>query len=69
MSDLDGQFSLDVLRGASCLLVYRVCPTGDPVGNQNNLRILLREDTQALDEVVIVGTGCRKIECDRSWLR
>ena len=61
ITDIDGKFSLEVPEGAMLLVSY--IGYGDyetKVGNQSNLSITLKEDSQALDEVVVVGYGTMK---------
>lgn len=61
ITDMDGKFSLEVPEGAMLLVSY--IGYGDyetKVGNQSNLSITLKEDSKALDEVVVVGYGTQK---------
>lgn len=61
ITDIDGNFSLEVPEGA--LLVFSYIGYTDktiPVGNQTVLAVSLAEDTQKLDEVVVVGYGTQK---------
>lgn len=61
ITDMDGKFSLEVPEGAMLLVSY--IGYGDyeiKVGNQPNLSITLKEDSQALDELVVVGYGTMK---------
>lgn len=61
ITDIDGKFSLEVPEGAMLLVSY--IGYGDyetKVGNQSNLSITLKEDSQALDELVVVGYGTMK---------
>lgn len=61
ITDMDGKFSLEVPEGAMLLVSY--IGYGDyetKVGNQSNLSITLKEDSKALDEVVVVGYGTMK---------
>lgn len=61
ITDMDGKFSLEVPEGAMLLVSY--IGYGDyetKVGNQSNLSITLKEDSQALDELVVVGYGTMK---------
>jgi len=61
ITDLDGQFSLEVPQNAVLLISYiGYMPQEVIVGNQSELTIRLLEDTQALDEVVVVGYGTQK---------
>ena len=61
ITDMDGKFSLEVPEGAMLLVSY--IGYGDyetKVGNQSNLSITLKENSQALDELVVVGYGTMK---------
>ena len=61
VTDIDGNFSLQVLSDAILQISYiGYLPQEIPVGNQTNLRITLREDTKTLDEVVVVAYGTQK---------
>lgn len=59
ITDFDGNFSIeDVPAGATLQISYIGYLTKEvPVGNQTALQITLTEDSQALDEVVVVGYG------------
>lgn len=61
ITDMDGKFSLEVPEKAMLLVSY--IGYGDyetKVDNQSNLTIILKEDSQALDELVVVGYGTMK---------
>lgn len=61
ITDLDGRFSLEVPENASLHVSYIGCLDQDvKVGDRSVLRITLKEDTQKLDEVVVVGYGQQK---------
>ena len=61
VTDIDGNFSLEVAEGALLEISYiGYLEQEIKVGNQNNLTIRLSEDTQNLDEVVVVGYGTVK---------
>ena len=61
LTDLDGRFSLDVPNDAVLEVSYIGYSSQIiKVGGQNSLDITLMEDTQALDEVVVVGYGVQK---------
>ena len=40
--------------------LYRLLTQEVPVGNQSMIKVTLKEDTQTLDEVVVVGYGTMK---------
>lgn len=61
ITDMDGKFSLDAPSGAILQISYIGYIAQEvPVGDKNNLKIAIREDTQKLDEVVVVGYGSQK---------
>lgn len=62
ITDLDGKFSLDVAPGSIIEISYIGYMTQEiPVTAQtSNLQITLKEDSQSLDEVVVVGYGVQK---------
>ena len=62
VTDLDGNFSLDVPTGHNTLEVSYIGYTKKTVviGNSRQLNIQLDPDTQALDEVVVIGYGTIK---------
>lgn len=61
VTDVDGKFSLNVPQGAVLTISYIGYIDRElKVGSQSSLEIALREDTQALDEVVVVGYGTVK---------
>lgn len=58
ITDLDGKFNLTVNPGATLKVSYIGYLTKEvPVNNQKIIRIALVEDSQSLDEVVVVGYG------------
>lgn len=61
ITDLDGGFSLEVPAGAILDISYIGYTSQQiPVGNQTSFTVRLAEDSQALDEVVVVGFGTQK---------
>ena len=61
ITDMDGKFSLDVDEGATLVVSYIGFANQEiKVGNQTNLSIALKEDSKALDELVVVGYGTQK---------
>lgn len=61
VTDLDGNFSLETPPGATLLVSYIGYINQEvKVGDQNQVNITLKEDTQSLDEVVVVGYGVQK---------
>jgi TonB-linked SusC/RagA family outer membrane protein len=60
-TDGEGTFSLNVSQGATLTVSYIGYVTQEiAVGNRTQLQVTLLEDTQALDEVVVVGFGTQK---------
>lgn len=61
ITDMDGKFSLDVEEGATLVVSYIGFSNQEiKVGNQTSLSITLKEDSKALDELVVVGYGTQK---------
>lgn len=61
ITDMDGRFSLDVPVNATLQVSYIGYRTQDiAIGNQTSLSIKLLDDTEALDEVVVVAYGTQK---------
>ena len=61
ITDLDGNFSLNVRPGASIevsSIGYRTQVI--PIGDRTTFNVVLEEDTELLDEVVVVGYGTQK---------
>ena len=60
-TDADGKFSLSVSDNAILRISYIGYITQEVnIGNQNVITITLLEDTQALDEVIVIGYGTAK---------
>ncbi|MCD8178322.1 MAG: SusC/RagA family TonB-linked outer membrane protein [Tannerellaceae bacterium] len=58
VTDIDGYFAMDVPENAVLRISYiGYLETEVPIGNQKVLQISLREDTQKLDDVVVIGYG------------
>lgn len=61
ITDFDGKFTLNVQPGAVLEVSFIGYVTQQiTVGNQNSLRIVLKEDSEILDEVVVIGYGVQK---------
>ena len=64
ISDIDGNFSLNVSAPNAIIVISYIgfksleLPASDP----NLKRIVMKEDTEVLDEVVVVGYGTQKKE-------
>lgn len=58
ITDMDGKFSLEASKGMTLLISYIGFETQEvTVGSQTSYKIRLSEDSQALDEVVVIGYG------------
>ena len=61
MTDTDGNFSLEIPDGATLLISYIGYLSQEiHIGNQTVIKVELKEDTQNLEEVVVVGYGVQK---------
>ena len=61
ITDMDGKFSLEVDNNAILVVSYIGFANQEiKIGNQTNLSIALKEDSKALDELVVVGYGVQK---------
>ncbi|MCE2616544.1 SusC/RagA family TonB-linked outer membrane protein [Phocaeicola oris] len=59
ITDIDGKFTLDVARGSILQVSYIGFVTVE-VEAKNGLNIILKEDSQSLSEVVVVGYGTQQ---------
>ncbi len=61
ITDLDGNFTLDVKNGDIIQISYiGYLPQEITYTGQTSLHVIIKEDTQTLDEVVVVGYGVQK---------
>ncbi|MBP7871010.1 MAG: TonB-dependent receptor [Parabacteroides sp.] len=60
MSDLNGNYSLSVQQGATIVFSYIGFVTQEKKAVAGVMNIQLKEDTKALEEVVVVGYGVQK---------
>ena len=61
ITDIDGRFTLDVPAGAVLQVTYiGFAPQDVEVGKRKELSVTMSEDTEMLDEVVVVGYGVQK---------
>ena len=60
ITDLKGRFSLDVPEGSTFEISYIGYKTQIVKAERTPMNIILKEDTQKLDEVVVVGFGTQK---------
>lgn len=61
-TDFDGNFSLEIPEGATHLVISSVGFISQEIAidGKNTLKIILKEDTQQLEEVIVVGYGVQK---------
>lgn len=59
ITDLDGNFTIKVAKGNTVEISY-VGYLTQKITDFNQIKIILKEDTQQLDEVVVVGYGVQK---------
>lgn len=58
VTDIDGRFSLEIPENATLTISYIGYLTQEiAVGNRSDLSIQLKEDSETLDEVVVIGYG------------
>lgn len=61
ITDVDGQYSLEVPTSGTLVFSFIGYKTAEiPIGSQNVINQTLNEDTQNIDEVVVVGYGVQK---------
>lgn len=62
ITDLDGQFNLENVTGKNTLLISYIgyLPQEIEVGNKRVFNVVLKEDTQKLEEVIVVGYGTQR---------
>ena len=61
VTDLDGNFVLNVKPGATIVITYIGYQKQEiVVGNQSNLNVTMKTDDKTLEEVVVVGYGVQK---------
>lgn len=61
-TDFDGNFSMEVPAGATLVVSYIGYVNLELKATGENMKISIKEDTQALSEVVVVGYGVQKKE-------
>lgn len=59
-TDIDGKFSINAAQGATLVVRYVGYDAKEVKVTGNNLKIVLTEDHNTLDEVVVVGYGVQK---------
>lgn len=61
ITDTDGNFTLEVPNGATLKISYiGYIEQSIPIGNKSVISVILKEDSQTLNEVVVVGYGTQK---------
>lgn len=62
ITDFDGNFTIQGVNDKDVLVVSYIGYISQelPVGRQSSFNVILKDDTQALDEVVVVGYGVQK---------
>lgn len=61
VTDLDGNFTLNVKPGATIVITYIGYQKQEiAVGNQANVKVTMKTDDKSLEEVVVVGYGVQK---------
>lgn len=60
ITDFDGNFTLTVTKGETLQFSYIGFTSKEVVANSSNLVVEMKEDTETLDEVVVVGYGTQK---------
>lgn len=59
-TNIDGKFTLNVAQGSTIVVSYVGYKSETVRVSGNNLKITLKEDSKALDEVIVVGYGVQK---------
>lgn len=62
ITDIDGQFSLENVNAKATLLISYIgyLPQEIVAGNKSIFHVILKEDTQKLEEVIVVGYGTQR---------
>ncbi len=61
ITDIDGRYSVSAQQGQTLVFSYIGCQSQEiKVGTSSIINIVLKEDTEILDEVVVVGYGVQK---------
>ena len=63
VTDLDGNFSINVKPGATLVISYVGYNTKEiVVGNQTNIKVSMEEEGHSLNDVVVIGYGTQRKE-------
>ena len=57
ITDLDGKYSIEVKRGQTLIFTFIGFTKKEVQVNQSAINVVMEEDSQTLDEVVVVGYG------------
>ena len=60
VTDLDGKFSIDVSRGATLVLSFIGYKEATVTADGKPIKVTMKEDSEQLDEVVVIGYGTQK---------
>lgn len=60
ITDINGKYSLEVNGNTLTISYIGYIPQDISIGNKTNINVQLAEDTQKIDEVVVVGYGTQK---------
>lgn len=61
ITNFDGEYTIKVAKGQSLIFSYiGYAPQEVKVNNQTNVNVILKEDTEVLDEVVVTALGIKK---------
>ncbi|MEE1232097.1 MAG: carboxypeptidase-like regulatory domain-containing protein, partial [Phocaeicola sp.] len=66
ITNVDGNFSIDVAKGETLVISYIGYVNQEIVPTGKNLSIVLKEDNEVLDEVVVLGYGANTRKQDLS---
>lgn len=63
VTDFDGNYSISVNEGSTIVFTFIGMKTAEKVvGDQTTINVTLQEDTESLNEVIVVGYGAQKRE-------
>ena len=59
ITDLDGKFTLNVTEGTPIIITY-IGYSNQEVNARNNMTVMMKEDSETLQDVVVIGYGVQK---------
>lgn len=59
ITDLDGKFTLNVKEGTPIIITY-IGYSNQEVNARNNMTVMMKEDSETLQDVVVIGYGVQK---------